>query len=48
VEQIAAAMTELSTAMSDSVEGTRRIEQVAGNLSALSKRFSELVASYQL
>ena len=48
VEQIVAAITELSTAMSDSVEGTRRIEQVAGNLSALSKRFSELVASYQL
>ena len=48
VEQIAAAMTELSTAMADSVEGTRRIEQVAGNLSNLSRRFSDLVARYQV
>ena len=48
VEQIAAAMTELSTTMADNVDGTRRIEQVAGNLSNLSKRFSELVARYQL
>ncbi|NOJ95852.1 methyl-accepting chemotaxis protein [Corallococcus coralloides] len=48
VEQIATAMGELTSAMSDSVEGTRRIEQVAGNLSILSKRFSELVGRYQL
>ncbi len=48
VEQIAAAMSELSAAMSDNVEGTRRIEQVAGNLSNLSKRFSDLVGKYQL
>jgi methyl-accepting chemotaxis protein len=48
VEQIATAMSELSVAMSDSVNGTRQIEQVAGNLSNLSKRFSELVGRYQL
>ncbi|WP_420715057.1 methyl-accepting chemotaxis protein [Corallococcus sp. bb12-1] len=48
VEQIATAMGELTSAMSDSVEGTRRIEQVAGNLSTLSKRFSDLVGRYQL
>jgi methyl-accepting chemotaxis protein len=48
VEQIATAMSELSVAMADSVNGTRQIEQVAGNLSNLSKRFSELVGRYQL
>ncbi len=48
VEQIAAAMGELTSAMGDSVEGTRRIEQVAGSLSNLSKRFSDLVGRYQL
>ncbi|MCP3101736.1 methyl-accepting chemotaxis protein [Myxococcus sp. K15C18031901] len=48
VEQIAAAMGELTSAMGDSVEGTRRIEQVAGNLTNLSKRFSDLVGRYQL
>jgi methyl-accepting chemotaxis protein len=48
VEQIAAAMGELTAAMGDSVEQTRRIEQVAGNLTNLSKRFSDLVGRYQL
>ncbi|WP_257456135.1 methyl-accepting chemotaxis protein [Archangium lipolyticum] len=48
VEQIAAAMNELTIAMQDNVEGTKRIEQVAGNLSNLSKRFSDLVGKYQL
>ncbi|NMO18552.1 HAMP domain-containing protein [Pyxidicoccus fallax] len=48
VEQIAAAMGELTSAMGDSVEQTRRIEQVAGNLTNLSKRFSDLVGRYQL
>ncbi|MBN1210641.1 MAG: HAMP domain-containing protein [Myxococcaceae bacterium] len=48
VEQIATAMSELSVAMADSVNGTRQIEQVASNLSNLSKRFSELVGRYQL
>ena len=48
VEQIAAAMGELTSAMGDSVEGTRRIEQVAGSLSTLSKRFSDLAGRYQL
>ena len=41
-------MGELTSAMGDSVEQTRRIEQVAGNLSNLSKRFSDLVGRYQL
>jgi len=48
VEQIATAMSELSSAMTDTVSGTRQIEQVAGNLTNLSKRFSELVGRYQL
>ncbi len=48
VEQIAAAMNELTIAMQDNVEGTKRIEQVAGNLSNLSRRFSDLVGKYQL
>ncbi len=48
VEQISAAMTELASAMADTVDGTRRIERVAGNLSDLSKRFSDLVGRYQL
>jgi methyl-accepting chemotaxis protein len=48
VEQIATAMSELSAAMTDTVSGTRQIEQVAGNLTNLSKRFSELVGRYQL
>ncbi|MCP3141167.1 methyl-accepting chemotaxis protein [Pyxidicoccus xibeiensis] len=48
VEQIAAAMGELTSAMGDSVEQTRRIESVAGNLTSLSKRFSDLVGRYQL
>jgi methyl-accepting chemotaxis protein len=48
VEQISAAMTELASAMADTVEGTRRIEKVAGNLSDLSKRLSDLVGRYQL
>lgn len=48
VDQISAAMTELASAMADTVDGTRRIEQVAGNLSNLSKRFSERVGKYQL
>ncbi|HEX8537349.1 MAG TPA: methyl-accepting chemotaxis protein, partial [Cystobacter sp.] len=48
VEQIAVAMNELTIAMQDNVEGTKRIEQVAGNLSNLSRRFSDLVGKYQL
>nr|WP_236673175.1 methyl-accepting chemotaxis protein [Comamonas sp. JC664] len=48
VEQISTAMGELTSAMSDAVESTRRIEQVAGNLTNLSKRFSDLVGRYQL
>ena len=48
VEQISTAMGELTSAMGDSVESTRRIEQVSGNLTNLSKRFSDLVGRYQL
>ncbi|QQR46955.1 HAMP domain-containing protein [Myxococcus xanthus] len=48
VEQISTAMSELTSAMGDSVESTRRIEQVSGNLTNLSKRFSDLVGRYQL
>ncbi len=48
VEQIVSAMTELSSAMADTVEGTRQIEQVAGNLTTVARRFSALVSRYQL
>jgi methyl-accepting chemotaxis protein len=48
VEQIAVAMNELTNSMQDNLEGTKRIEQVAGNLSNLSRRFSDLVGKYQL
>ncbi len=48
VEQIAAEINELTFARQVIVEGTKRIEQVAGNLSNLSRRFSDLVGKYQL
>lgn len=48
VEQIVSAITELSSAMSDALEGTRRIEAVAGNLTTVSKRLSQIVGRYQV
>jgi methyl-accepting chemotaxis protein len=48
VEQIVSAIAELSSAMSDTLEGTRRIESVAGSLTTLAKRLSDLVGKYQL
>ncbi len=48
VEQIVSAIAELSSAMSDTLEGTRRIESVATNLTTLSKRLTNLVGRYQL
>jgi methyl-accepting chemotaxis protein len=48
VEQIVSAITELSSAMADTLEGTNRIESVAGNLTHLSKRLSDLVGRYQV
>ena len=48
VEQIVSAISDLSEAMTDTLEGTRQIEQVAANLSTLSRRLSELVGRYQL
>jgi methyl-accepting chemotaxis protein len=46
VEQIVTAITDQSRAMSEAVAGTRQIEQVAGNLSGLSRRLDELVSGY--
>lgn len=48
VEQIVGAINDLSAAMSDSVAGTRQIEQVAANLSTLAARLSSLVNRYQV
>ncbi len=47
VEQIVAAITELSVAMNDVLEGTRRIELVAGNLTTVSQQIAELVGKYR-
>jgi len=46
VEQIVSAITELSSAMNDALEGTKRIETVAGNLTTVSKRLTEIVGRY--
>ncbi len=48
VEQIVSAITELSAAMSDALEGTRRIEKVAGNLTTVSRRLTDLVSRYKV
>jgi methyl-accepting chemotaxis protein len=48
VEQIVSAISELSSAMADTLEGTKRIENVAGSLTTLSKRLSDLVGRYQV
>ena len=46
VEQIVSAITELSSAMNDTLEGTKRIESVAGNLNTVSRRLTEIVGRY--
>ena len=48
VEQIVSAITELSSAMNDALEGTKRIEAVAGNLTTVSKRLTEIVGRYRV
>ncbi|MGA9522939.1 MAG: methyl-accepting chemotaxis protein [Myxococcaceae bacterium] len=48
VEQIVAAITDLSGAMNDSIAGTKQIEQVSTNLSRLAKQLSELVNRYRI
>jgi methyl-accepting chemotaxis protein len=48
VEQIVSAITELSSAMNDAFEGTKRIESVAGNLTTVSKRLTEIVGRYRV
>jgi methyl-accepting chemotaxis protein len=48
VEQIVSAITELSAAMSDALEGTRRIEKVAGNLTTVSRHLTDLVSRYRV
>jgi methyl-accepting chemotaxis protein len=47
VEQIVSAITELSSAMNDTLEGTKRIESVAGNLNTVSRRLTEIVGRYR-
>ena len=46
VEQIVQAITELSTAMNDTVAGTRQIERVASNLNLLAGRLGSIVGRY--
>ena len=46
-EQIVSAITELSSAMNDTLEGTKRIESVAGNLNTVSRRLTEIVGRYR-
>jgi methyl-accepting chemotaxis protein len=48
VEQIVSAITELSAAMSDALEGTKRIEKVAGNLTTVSRHLTDLVRRYRV
>lgn len=48
VEQIVSAITELSSAMNDTLEGTKRIETVAGNLTTVSRRLTEIVGRYRI
>jgi methyl-accepting chemotaxis protein len=48
VEQIVSAITELSAAMSDALEGTKKIERVAGSLTTVSSGLSELVGRYKV
>ena len=47
VEQIVSAITELSSAMSDTAAGSKRIEAGTGKLTQLSKRLSEAVSRYR-
>ncbi len=48
VEQMVTAVAQLSTAMTDGVAGTRQIERVSGNLTALAKRLADGVARYRV
>jgi methyl-accepting chemotaxis protein len=47
VEQIVSAITELSSAMNDTLEGTKRIEAVAGALTTVSKQLTGIVGRYR-
>jgi methyl-accepting chemotaxis protein len=48
VEQIVSAIAELSTAINESAEGTRVIEQGSASLSAVSRQLAEAVARYKV
>jgi methyl-accepting chemotaxis protein len=48
VEQIVAAIGDLSGAMNESVEGTRDIEKVTASLTTVSKRLSGMLTRYQV
>jgi methyl-accepting chemotaxis protein len=46
IEQILGAISEQSQAMEQAVHGSEQVEDVAGNLAALAKRLSGMVARY--
>jgi methyl-accepting chemotaxis protein len=48
VDQIVTAIADLSSAMNDSVEGTRHIEKVTVNLGTVSKRLATIVGRYEV
>ena len=48
VEQIVAAISDVSSAMQENVEGTRRIEAITENLAAVSGRLSGMLDRYQV
>ena len=48
VDQIVTAIADLSSAMNDSVEGTRHIEKVTVNLGTVSKRLATIVDRYEV
>ena len=48
VDQIVTAISDLSSAMNDSVEGTRHIEKVTVNLGTVSKRLATIVGRYEV
>jgi methyl-accepting chemotaxis protein len=48
VDQIVAAISDLSAAMNESVEGTKTIEKVTGDLAAISTRLSQMLTRYQV
>jgi methyl-accepting chemotaxis protein len=48
IDQIVAAMGDVTGAMNEAVEGTRQIEQVTTNLDTVSRQLSQMVARYRV